>query len=121
MNIFLWILQGLLALHTLIGAGWKFTNSEQAVPGLEAIPHSVWMALIVFEIICSFCLIFPAVKKSAARFVPLAAVGIAAEMLLFCVVNIVSGQVNYGHLVYWLVVAAVCAFVAYGRLKIKPL
>jgi hypothetical protein len=31
MNILLWILQILLALHTIVGAVWKFLNSEQTV------------------------------------------------------------------------------------------
>jgi len=30
MNILLWTFQVLLALHTAIGAVWKFSNSEQA-------------------------------------------------------------------------------------------
>lgn len=35
MNITLWILQALLALHTIMGAIWKFTNpAEKAVPSL---------------------------------------------------------------------------------------
>ena len=50
MNIVLWIFQILLALHTVAGAVWKFTNSEQSVGSLKAIPHSVWMGLSVFEL-----------------------------------------------------------------------
>lgn len=42
MNILLWVLQILLALHTVIGAVWKFSNSEQTVRSLNAIPHGVW-------------------------------------------------------------------------------
>ena len=37
MNPTLWVLQSLLALHTAIGALWKFSNSEQAVPSLSAL------------------------------------------------------------------------------------
>ena len=32
MNVLLWILQILLALHTVTGAVWKFFNSEHSVP-----------------------------------------------------------------------------------------
>jgi hypothetical protein len=42
MNILLWVLQILLALHTTMGAVWKFSHSEQTVPSLKAIPHGVW-------------------------------------------------------------------------------
>lgn len=121
MNIFLWVLQILLAAHTLIGAIWKFSNSEQTVPSLSAIPHGVWMALIVVEILCSLGLVVPAFYRPLAFLVPLAAVVIAAEMLLFSGVHLSSGDQNHGQLVYWLVVAAICAFIAYGRLVLKPL
>ena len=43
-NVVLWILQVLLALHTAMGAVWKFSNSEQTVPSLQAIPHGAWLA-----------------------------------------------------------------------------
>ena len=121
MNIFLWVLQILLAVHTVIGAVWKFSNSEQTVPSLQAIPHGVWMALIVFELFCSVGLILPAINKRLARLAPVAAIGIAAEMLLFCGVHIYSGDTNYHEIIYWLVVTAVCAFIAYGRFVLKPL
>ena len=45
MNILLWVLQILLALHTAMGAVWKFSNSEQTVPSLKAIPHGAWLTL----------------------------------------------------------------------------
>jgi hypothetical protein len=32
MDILLWILQILLALHTIVGAVWKFSNSERVIP-----------------------------------------------------------------------------------------
>jgi peptidoglycan/LPS O-acetylase OafA/YrhL len=121
MNIFLWILQILLAVHTAIGAVWKFSNSEQTVPSLKAIPHGVWLAMIGVELLCSLGLILPAFKKSAAILAPVAAVCIGAEMLLFCGFHIYSGEANYGPIIYWLVVAAICAFIAYGRLVLKRL
>jgi len=120
MNIFLWVLQALLALHTAVGAVWKFSNSEQAVPSLKAIPHGAWMALIVAELLCSLCLILPALNKSLGNLAPIAALCIAAEMLLFCGLHIYSGDSNYSSVIYWLVVAAICAFIAYGRFSLKP-
>jgi hypothetical protein len=32
-----------------------------------------------------------------------------------------SADANYGHLIYWLVVAALCAFIAYGRVVLEPI
>ena len=120
MNILLWVLQSLLALHTAIGAVWKFSNPEQSVPSLKAIPHGVWLAMSVIELFCSVGLILPAFNKSAGILVPVAAACIAAEMLLFCGLHIYSGEANVNPMIYWLVVAAICAFIAYGRLVLKP-
>jgi hypothetical protein len=121
MNILLWVLQVLLALHTVIGAVWKFSNPEQTVPSLKAIPHGVWVTMIGIELLCSLGLILPAFNKSLAILAAIAAVCIAAEMLLFCGLHIYSGDSNYSPMIYWLVVAAVCAFIAYGRLVLTPI
>jgi uncharacterized membrane protein len=121
MNILLWVLQAVLALHTAMGAVWKFSNSEQAVPALKAIPHGAWLGMSAIELLCCIGLLLPALSHSAAKLAPLAALCIAAEMLLFCGVHLSSGDGQYGHLAYWLVVAAVCGFIAYGRLVLKPL
>ena len=121
MNIFLWILQVLLALHTAIGAGWKVFNSEQSVSTLNALPNGIWMGLIPLELICAVCLILPAIMPSLGFLVPLAAIGIAAEMLLFSGVHLSAGVENNGPMFYWLGVAAVCAIIAIGRWLVAPL
>lgn len=121
MNILIWVLQILLALHTAMGAVWKFSNPEQTVPSLKAIPHGVWLSMSVVELICTVCLILPAIHKPLAILAPIAAVCIAAEMLLFTGLHLASGDANHGQMVYWLVVAAFCAFIAYGRFVLKPL
>ena len=120
MNILFWVLQILLALHTIMGAVWKFSNSEQTVPSLKAIPHGVWLAMSVFELLCSLGLILPAFNKSWSIMAPIAAVCIAAEMLLFCGLHVYSGDPKHGHMIYWLIVAAIGAFTAYGRFMPKP-
>lgn len=120
MNILLWVLQILLALHTLVGAIWKFSNAAQTVPSLKAISHGVWIALSIIELLCVVALVLPAVSKKLGILAPIAATFITAEMLLFCALFLFSGSTNYGHLIYWLVVAVFCAFVAYGRFVLKP-
>ena len=122
MHILLWVLQVLLAVHTTIGAVWKFSNSaEQTMPSLGAIPNAAWLAMSVIELLCALGLILPAFNKSLGVLAPIAAILIAAEMLLFCVLHISSGESNYGPMIYWLVVTAICAFIAYGRFVLKPL
>jgi hypothetical protein len=120
MNNFLWVLQILLALHTFAGAVWKFFNSEQSVPSLKSIPHGAWLAMSVLELLCSVSLILPAFNKRLAILAPIAATCIAAEMLLFSGLHLSSGDTNYGPMIYWLVVAAICAFIVYGRFVLKP-
>ncbi len=121
MNIFLWILQVLLALHTIMGALWKFSNSAQTVPSLKIIPHGVWLALAVVEILCGLGLILPVFSKRLGIAVPVAATLIAVEMMLFSGIDLFSGNIDYNHIIYWLVVAAVSVFVAYGRFVLKPI
>lgn len=120
MNVTLWIIQVLLALHTLMGGLWKFTNSEQAEPALRAIPHGAWLGMGVVELLCSVALVLPIFTRRGSTLAPAAAAFIAAEMMLFSVLFFVSGSAEYGHVAYWLVVAAVSAFVAYGRFALQP-
>jgi hypothetical protein len=121
MNILFWTLQVLLALHTAMGGVWKFSNSSQNMPSLAAIPHGLWLAMGVLELFIAVALVLPAFSKGLAVLVPLAAVLIAAEMLIFCGLHLASGDSNHGQLIYWMVVAGLCAFLAYGRYAVKPL
>ncbi len=120
MNTFLWILQALLALHTGAGATWKFSHSEQTIPSLKLIPHAVWMGMSGLELVCVAALILPAFSRSIAILAPLAATCILVEMLAFTGLHLLSGETNHGEIFYWLVVAAVCGFIAYGRFVVAP-
>lgn len=119
MNIVFWILQAALALHTMLGALWKFSNGPQTVPSLQAIPHGAWLALSVIELFCAAGLLLPALHKPLGVLAPIAATCLAAEMLLFTGVHLASGK--EGPVAYWLVAAAICAFLAFGRFVLKPL
>ena len=120
MNIVLWILQAVLALHTVAGAAWKFANSEQTVPELKMIPHGVWLALSVPEALFAAGLLLPALGKRFGLLAPAAAACLAVEMLAFCAINLSSSTPNNGHAVYWLAVTGVCAFIVYGRVALRP-
>lgn len=116
MNIFLWVLQVLLAIHTAIGAAWKFSHSvEQTMPSLSAIPNGLWLAMGVVEFLCALALVAPALNKSLAVLVPVAAVFILLEMLMFSALHLFSGSRDFGSVIYWCVVATIAAFIAYGR------
>jgi predicted membrane protein len=121
MNVFLSALQILLALHTAVGAIWKSSNPEQTMPSLGAIPHGVWQGMIALELLCAIALIVPLFEKRVAILTPIAAAFVAAEMLFFSGVHLASGSTSMGPVIYWLVVAAVCAFLVYGRLVLNPI
>ncbi len=121
MNIFLWILQVLLALHTIMGAVWKFSHTvEQTMPSLKVIPPNAWLALAVLELLCALCLVLPAFYKPVNILVPIAAICIAVIMLTFCAIHFLSGDTGLSSPIYWLVVATLCGFIAYGRFVLRP-
>jgi hypothetical protein len=120
-NVLLSILQILLALHTALGAAWMSSNSEKTMPSLGAIPDGVWQSMTVLQLLCAIALIVPLFNKRAAILAPIAAAFVAAEMLFFSGVHLASGSTSTGPVIYWLVVAAVCAFIVYGRLVLKPI
>lgn len=76
--------------------------------------------LSVIEILCSVGLVV-AVFQPFGILAPIAAAFIAAEMLLFCVLHVASRSREYGPVLYWLVVAALAGFIAYGRFVLLPL
>jgi hypothetical protein len=120
-NVFLGFLQVFLALHTAVGAIWESSNSEQSIPSLAAIPHAVWTSMVALDFVCAIALVAPLFDKRAAIAAPIAAAIVALEMLYFSGMHLASGSTSLGPVIYWLVVAAVAAFIAYGRLVLKPI
>ena len=91
------------------------------MPSLGAIPHGVWQSMTGVELLCAIALIVPLFDKRAAILAPIAAAFVGAEMLFLSGVHLASGSTSIGPVIYWLVVAAVCAFIVYGRLVLKPM
>ncbi len=121
MNVFLWILQIILALHTAVGAIWKSSNPENTVPSLGAISHGVWLGMTGLELVAAVALVVPAFNARLAILAPIAALFVGAEMLFFSGVDLASRSSSIGEVIYWLVVAAICAFIIYGRLVLQPI
>ncbi len=117
MNIFLWILQFLLAFHTITGAIWKFSNSVMTLP----IPRELWLGLSIVEIAASFALIAPLFNKKWGKWPAYAAAFVASEMVVYSALNYFSQFKDMGSIQYWLVVAAISGFIAYARLVLKPI
>ena len=121
MNVILWILQIILAIHTLMGAVWKFSNSEQTIEAFKVIPHYIWISMSITEILCTLILILVIFIKSLGKLVPLAGIFIVFEMLLYIALSLYYGGDDTGEIVYWVVVAAITSFFAYSRYSLKPL
>ena len=118
MNILLWVLQILLALHTAMGALWKFSNSDKVVPSLRGISRGSWLVISAIELLLSLGLVCTAVP-SLAPLVPISAACVAVEMLAFIGLHLYKGFGKVrGPTIYWLVVAIVAAFIVYGRLAL---
>ncbi|QDK45468.1 hypothetical protein DOM22_10070 [Bdellovibrio sp. ZAP7] len=116
MNILLWVLQVLMALHTGLGAAWKFTKTaEETNPSLAMIPYGIWIALAIIELLCAIGLVVPGYLKRYTSLISISALIIVFEMLMFCTLSVFSGTVDYASIAYWLIVAAICGFIAFGR------
>ena len=116
MNIFLWILQIALGLHTLMGAIWKFSNSETNVPPLATLPHKFWLSLGVVEIFSSIALLLPLIKSGVEYLSSFAAIFIIIEMIGFSIMNLNSNLKNNNQMIYWIVVALLSGVLVIGRL-----
>jgi putative oxidoreductase len=122
MNVVLWILQILLGIYfTLIGVmhfiippglpaqmSWMYDLS----PTLHAISGGA-------EILGGLGLILPSVTRIKTWLTPLAALGLSIVMVLAIFYHLQRGEtMNIG---FNVVLAALSAFIAYGRWKLAPL
>jgi uncharacterized membrane protein YphA (DoxX/SURF4 family) len=122
MNILLWVLQALTAL--LYGSSgvmkvFLFDKVTKDVPSFGALPREGWMALGILELVCTVGLIVPGVLHWHPRLTVLAATALAIESLVFIWVHVKYREVT--PIVFSAVLGLVMAFIAYGRLVLKPL
>jgi hypothetical protein len=122
MNILLWVLQCLAAL--MYGASgvmkiFMFDNISQQVPSFGALPRQAWMALGIMELVCVVGLIVPSALRWQPRLTVVAATILAIESLVFIWVHVKYNEV--GSLVMSGVLGLLMAFIAYGRMVLKPI
>ncbi len=119
MNVFLWVLQGVLALLSLAGGAYKVFAFDQVASEAwyAALPRGGWSALGVFEMVCGVLLVVPAAAKWMPVLTPLAAAALALETLaLAALYGRYSMKLTAANPLVWAVVMALfAAFVAYGR------
>ena len=122
MNILLWVLQVLAAL--LYGASgvmkiFMFDKISEQVPSFGALPRQAWMALGTLELVCVVGLIVPAALRWHPLLTVLAATVLAIESLVFIWVHVRYHEI--GSIVMSGVLGLLMAFIAYGRLVLKPI
>src|SRR5271167_3664478 len=122
MNILLWVLQVVAAL--LYGASgvmkvFMFDKASEGVPSFGALPRGAWMALGILELVCTVGLIVPAAFHRQPALTVLAATVLAIESLVFVWVHAKYGEI--ASIVLSGVLGLLMAFVAYGRMVLKPI
>ena len=122
MNILLWVLQVLAAL--LYGASgvmkvFMFDKVSEQVPPFGALPREAWMALGILELVCTVGLIVPAAFHWHAALTVVAAAVLAIESLMFIWVHAKYGEIT--PIIMSGVLGLLMAFIAYGRMVLKPI
>ena len=122
MNLFLWVLQVLAAL--VYGASgvmkvFLFDKVSGDVPSFGALPREAWMALGVLELACTVGLIVPGAFRWQPRLTVVAATVLAIESLVFIWVHVTYREV--APIIFSGVLGLLMAFIAYGRMVLKPI
>ena len=122
MNILLWVLQVLAAL--LYGASgvmkvFMFDKVSADVPSFGALPREAWMALGILELVCTVGLIVPGAFRWRPILTVVAASVLALESLVFIGVHLKYREIT--PIVMSGVLGLLMAFIAYGRLVLKPI
>jgi len=98
---------------------WNHTL-HQPVAWLSTVPQGLFVFIGICEFLGGVGLILPAMTRVKPKLTPLAAIGLALVMVLAALFHIVRGEDSF-FVPMNLVLAAVAAFIAYGRLISKPL
>lgn len=122
MNILLWVLQVLAAL--MYGASgimkvFMFDQISEDVRSFDALPQEVWMALGIVELVCTVGLIVPAAFHWRPTLTVVAATVLAIESIVFIGVHARYGEIT--SIILSGVLGLLMAFIAYGRMVLKPI
>jgi uncharacterized membrane protein YphA (DoxX/SURF4 family) len=124
MNILLWIIQILLALMFLFAGGTKLWLPAEVLqsmgPPTQIVFPGWFMKFIgLCEVLGAFGLILPGIFRRQQHLTPLAAIGLTIILIGAVVVTAMGPGVTFT--ISPLVIGLLCAFVAYGRWKVRPL
>ena len=123
LHIGLWVVQVLLAVAFFMAGLTKVTQPLEALaaqmPWTTAVPGALVRFIGTVEILGALGLILPSATRIQPRLTPLAALGLVVVMVLASGVHVTRGEL--GMLPVNFVLAALAAFVAWGRSKKAPI
>ncbi len=127
MKTTLWILQVLFGVSfSITGFGkilWYkpalWNEALHQVPWLSAVPQDLAVFIGIAEFLGGIGLILPALTGVKPKLTPLAAIGLTLVMILAAGFHIARGE--YGFVLLNVILAAVSALIAYGRLVVRPI
>jgi DoxX-like family len=96
-----------------------FDKISQDVRSFDALPREAWMALGILELVCTVGLIVPAAFHWKPSLTVVAAAVLAIESLVFIWVHVKSHET--APIIVSGVLGLLMAFLAYGRLVLKPI
>ena len=122
MNVLLWVLQVLGAL--VYGASgvmkvFMFDEISADVQSFGALPRLAWAILGVVELVCMVGLIVPAALRWKPALTVVAASVLAIESFVFIWVHVQYNE--FPAIIMSGVLGLLMAFIAYGRMVLKPL
>jgi uncharacterized membrane protein YphA (DoxX/SURF4 family) len=119
MSITLWIVQVLLALVFLLVGGSKVVLPIEQLTAQIPLPGLLVRVIGALEVLGALGLVLPGVFRMRMGLTPLAAAGLAVEMVVATIFSL--SVFGVGSIVLPLVLAILSACVAYGRWKLAPL
>jgi hypothetical protein len=122
MNILLWVLQVLGALAYGASGVMKVFMLDKVsadVQSFGALPRDVWIALGVIELFCTVGLIVPAALHWKPSLTVVAATVLAIESLVFVWVHVQYRELP--SIVMSGLLGLIMAFIAYGRMALRPI
>ena len=122
MNILLWVLQVLGAL--VYGASgvmkvFMFDKVSADVQSFGALPRQVWTILGIIELVCTVGLVVPAALHWKPSLTVVAATVLAIESIVFIWVHVQYREIP--PIIMSGLLGLLMAFLAYGRMVLKPL
>jgi hypothetical protein len=114
-SVTLWVMQGALALLFLFTGGFKLLVPTTVLQAQLALPLPIWFirAIGVVEVAGALGLILPQLTRIKPFLTPLAAGGLALEMVGATLVTVIA--LGVAPALMPLVVGLLAVFVAYGR------